>query len=88
MWSALTEVRGTGCLLAPTDLEEALSKRGTSLSRAKAVVLSGGRQGGRGTYGRLFTHLTDLFNCILREQKALLLYGRYVHTHCYTSTIC
>ena len=76
-WFALTQVRCTVCLLAPSDLEEALSKRWTSLSRAKAFVFRGGRQvgrqGGSGTDGGLFTDLNDLFTCILREQNTICL---------------
>lgn len=72
-WFALTQVRCAVCLLAPSDLEEALSKRWTSLSRAKAFVFRGGRQGGCGTDGGLFTDLNDLFTCILREQNTICL---------------
>lgn len=76
-WFALTQVRCAVCLLAPSDLEEALSKRWTSLSRAKAFIFRGGRQvgrqGGCGTDGGLFTDLNDLFTCILREQNTICL---------------
>lgn len=73
MWYTLTQVRGTGGLLASSNFEETFSKRWTSLFWAKAIFLHGGagRQGGRRTQGRLLTAFTDFFIHILGVQQQI-----------------